>query len=85
VNDEVDTITRRAMPVLLVCAVTLLGLVGYAIASLWSAPSAVGCRPPEPHEQLHIVVVPRAGKFVAECMYVAPRGAAAAAAREAKR
>lgn len=65
-----------------VLAGALLAFVGQALAP---QPVAVSCQPPAPYEQLHIVVVPRAGKFVADCMYVTSRGAAAAAARDGKR
>jgi hypothetical protein len=33
------------------------------------------CRIPSEFEQLHIIVRERDGRFVAECMYVGPRGA----------
>jgi hypothetical protein len=69
-------------------------LIGFLCMLLWAWPDlrawmqargdAVRCRVPEPHEQLHIVVVPRAGRFVAECMYVMPRGAAERAVKDAR-
>lgn len=39
-----------------------------------SVPIAAGCPPPTEHEQLHIVIVQRAGQLVTDCRYVGARG-----------